>query len=206
MTCDLVLIGVGGQGVLTIGDLLLAAAVEAGVTGSLAPMKGMAQRGGYVQAELRLGSELHGPRVPEHGADLVVAVERSEALNGLRYARAGGAFLLYDSVWEPAGALLGSTPYPSREDVRAAIESTGASLTLLRPSDRPSLEGRPIPANIYVLGAIAAVEAIERLVPLPTIERKVAGRWPRAEIANLTALRAGFEANRREISSWEPGS
>ena len=96
--CDIVLVGVGGQGILTIGELLLHAALDAGIPASFAPTKGMAQRGGFVKAELRLGADGVGPRVRDGGADLVVALERSEALRGVRFVKSGGSFVLYDDV------------------------------------------------------------------------------------------------------------
>ncbi|MCX6100411.1 MAG: 2-oxoacid:acceptor oxidoreductase family protein [Candidatus Bipolaricaulota bacterium] len=67
-TCDIVLVGVGGQGILTIGEILLHAALESDVAASFAPTKGMAQRGGFVKAELRLGRDDH-PLRRRLGAD-----------------------------------------------------------------------------------------------------------------------------------------
>ena len=73
-TCDILLVGVGGQGVLTIGDLLVRAAFATDVPASFCPTKGMAQRGGFVKVEVRLGAEGVGPRIGEHCADIVLAM------------------------------------------------------------------------------------------------------------------------------------
>ena len=84
MSFDIVLIGVGGQGVLAIGELLFHAAFESDVPASLTPTKGMAQRGGFVKLELRLGREGAGPRIGEGSAALVVGMERSALHRKLR--------------------------------------------------------------------------------------------------------------------------
>ena len=85
MKYDIYLVGVGGQGVLTIVDLLSEAALLKGLAVSFYPSKGMAQRGGFVRAQIRLGQEVAGPQIPEKGADLAIAMELSEALKAVRY-------------------------------------------------------------------------------------------------------------------------
>jgi indolepyruvate ferredoxin oxidoreductase beta subunit len=199
MSCDLVLIGVGGQGILTIGEILLEAALAAGVPASFLPTKGMAQRGGFVVAELRLGAEGRGPRVGDRGAELVVAMERSEALKGIRYARPGGEFLLYDHVWEPTGVLLGHDSYPSRDDVVAQIAASGAGLRLLRPDRLPVRGDRPVSANIYVLGAAMARPALASLLSVDGIEQAISARWPKVSESNLFAFRSGLALGRPSL-------
>ena len=71
------------------------------------PTKGMAQRGGSVKVQVRLGRAVVGPDIPEHHADLAIAMERSEALKAIRYIKPGADFLLYGHVWEPTKVMLG---------------------------------------------------------------------------------------------------
>lgn len=200
-TCDLVLVGVGGQGVLTIGDLLVRAAFAADLPASFCPTKGMAQRGGFVKAELRLGTAGVGPRISERAADIAVAMERSEALKAVAYIKPGGDFLLYDYVWEPTGVQLAIDEYPSLDDVSEAIEGTGARLTVLRPADLPVIDGKPAAANIVLLGAILAVPRMAELLDEATVESVIAERWPKALESNGCAFRAGLEIARRHISA-----
>ncbi len=194
IACDIVLIGVGGQGILTIGELLLDAAVARGVPASFSPTKGMAQRGGFVKAELRLGVDGVGPRIRSGGADAVVAMERSESLKGLPFARAGGVFILYDAVWEPTGVMLGVDAYPARERVADAIAASGAHLVLLDPAARPSIGGKPASANVFTLGALVGATALGELVGVESVEKAVQTRWPKAATVNLAAFRAGLAA------------
>ena len=159
-TCAIVLIGVGGQGVVTLGDLIARAALAADVPVSYVPTKGMAQRGGFVKVEIRLGHGQVGPRVPEAGADVVVGMERSEALKGVCFVRPTGRFILYDHVWEPTGVMLGEDDYPLLEAVTEEIKESGGNLLVLDPAQRPSFDDKPVAPNIYVLGALFDQPAI----------------------------------------------
>ena len=96
---DIYFVGVGGQGVLTIGEIITEAAFRQGIPVNFYPTKGMAQRGGFVKAQLRLGRKLAGPAIPERGADLVIATEISEALKAVRYIKPCGDFVLYTRTY-----------------------------------------------------------------------------------------------------------
>jgi len=189
---DVVLVGVGGQGILTIAELLLACAFEIGLPATYIPTKGMAQRGGFVKAEVRLGREGGGPRIAEGQADLVVAMERSEGLKGLAFLREGGTFLLYDHVWSPTGVLLGADAYPTREQALAAIGTVTSEVVLLDPKDvHGGDEARP---NIRILGAMVGRTPLGEVLSPESVEAVIEARWPRAADANLAAFRAGSEA------------
>jgi indolepyruvate ferredoxin oxidoreductase beta subunit len=194
--CDIVLIGVGGQGILTIGELLLDAAAACGVPVTFSPTKGMAQRGGFVKAELRLGADGVGPRIGDGGADAVVAMERSESLKGLQFVRSGGVFVLYDAVWEPTGVMLGADLYPTRERVLEAIAATGARAVFLDPAARPAIGGKPASPNVFTLGALVATTALSDLIGADAVESAIAARWPRAAEANVAAFRSGLGVGR----------
>ena len=96
---DVYIVGLGGQGVLTIGDLLSRAAMNKGMDVNFYPSKGMSQRGGFVQGQLRFGRPECGPSLTPGNADLVVSMERSESLKGVRFAKKGGDFLLHNRLY-----------------------------------------------------------------------------------------------------------
>ena len=102
------LIGVGGQGIGMLSEILIRAADHAGHRVKAVDTHGLAQRGGTVISHLRLGDGIHAPIIPDGEAHLVVALERNEALRGLdTAARDGGALVYYDTVWQPLGVRLG---------------------------------------------------------------------------------------------------
>jgi indolepyruvate ferredoxin oxidoreductase beta subunit len=92
MNYDIYLVGVGGQGVLTIAELITEAAYLQGLPVNYYPTEGMAQRGGFVKAQVRLGRGFVGPNIPEKGADLAISMELSESLKAVRFIKPGGRF------------------------------------------------------------------------------------------------------------------
>ena len=202
MTCDILLLGVGGQGVVTLGDLLARAALAADVPMSFVPTKGMAQRGGFVKAEVRLGHRTAGPRIATGGADLVLSMERSEALKGLPFVSRSGRTVLYDHVWEPTGVQLGDDAYPSRDDVVARVADRCDEIVLLNPAERPEFGGAPVVANIYALGALAGADRLRKLIDSRVLEQTVVDRWPKAAEANLAAFQAGFIHGNKPIGRF----
>ncbi len=194
MKYDVYLVGVGGQGVLTIGELIEEAALAAGIPASFYPTKGMAQRGGFVKAQLRLGTDPVGPQIPERGADLVIAMEQSEALKAVPFIRPGGEVLLFRQVWQPTAVMLGKAPYPSLEAVTGRIEAAGATVLLLDPARVPTHEGVLLPQNVYVLGAAVGRTRLGRLLEAEAVAKLIEGRWRRGAEQNRLAFQAGLEA------------
>lgn len=192
---DIFLVGVGGQGIVTVGDLIAETAMEAGLAVNVYPTKGMAQRGGSVRVQVRLGRPVVGPEIPERRADLVIAMERSEALKAVRYVRSGGDFLLYGHVWEPTKVMLGRAHYPALEQVRDQVQQAGGVLHYLGPESVPQRNGEPLPANVYVLGAAMGCTGLGRILDADAVAKVIASRWERYATANKAAFRAGLEAD-----------
>jgi indolepyruvate ferredoxin oxidoreductase beta subunit len=194
MNYDILLVGVGGQGVLTVGEILAEAACQKGTAINFYPTKGMAQRGGFVKAQVRLGREVVGPNIPEKGADLVIATEVSEALKAVRFVKPGGDFVLFGHVWAPTAVMLGKADYPSLDQVLAEVQKAGAKLHYLDPEEMPLYESTPVAANIYVLGAAIGGTGLEDVLEPSEVARIVQNRWKKAAERNLFAFRAGLEA------------
>jgi indolepyruvate ferredoxin oxidoreductase beta subunit len=189
---DIYLVGVGGQGVLTIGEVIAAAAFQGGRAVNFYPTKGMAQRGGFVKAQLRIGRESMGPSIPERGADLVISTEVSETLKAIRFIKPGGEVVLFAHVWKPAAVMVGKAPYPALEAVAEQVEVAQASLTVIGPETLPSFEGAPVPDNIYTLGVAVANTRLGEVLDVADVEAFVHGRWKKGVERNSFALSAGL--------------
>lgn len=101
-TQSIFLTGVGGQGIGLISEILLRAADHAGLRVKSVDTHGLAQRGGIVVSQLRIGKTVHTPLIPEGEADMVIALERHEAMRGMNRAlRDEGTLVYYDTVWQP---------------------------------------------------------------------------------------------------------
>jgi indolepyruvate ferredoxin oxidoreductase beta subunit len=110
---NIVLVGVGGQGVLTASEALARAALHGGFDVKKSEVHGMAQRGGSVLSQVRFGVRVHSPVVPAGSAGFLVAFEMLEGLRSAGALRAGGVLLLNRLEIPPMSAAASSLPgYP----------------------------------------------------------------------------------------------
>ncbi len=191
---DIYLVGVGGQGVLTIGELVAQTAHREGTPVNFYPTKGMAQRGGFVKAQLRLGRDPVGASVPEKGADLVIAMEVSESLKAVRFVKPGGDFVLFGHVWSPTAVMLGKGDYPTLDQVREQVQEAGGKMHYLAPESLPLYEGVPVAPNVFVLGAAVGHTGLGNALDSAAVARVVETRWKRGVERNLFAFRSGMDA------------
>ena len=99
---NIYLAGVGGQGIGLLSEILLRAADHAGHPVIGVDTHGLAQRGGIVISQIKFGENIHSPLVREKEADLVVALERHEALRAaIGFLKDGGTLIYYNAVWQP---------------------------------------------------------------------------------------------------------
>ena len=128
-TFNIYLTGVGGQGIGLLSELMLRAADRAGQPVKAVDTHGLAQRGGIVVSMIRIGPTVFTPLIRPHQADLVIALERHEALRAVaRYGRPGGTLIYYDTVWQPLDVRLGKMAEASAADIRDCCRQAGISL------------------------------------------------------------------------------
>ena len=149
MKKDIILAGVGGQGILTIATIIGDAAAVAGINLKQAEVHGMSQRGGDVQSNLRLSTEtIYSDLVREGTADLIISMEPMEALRYLPYLNKEG--------W----VVTSSQPLkniPNYPDEEAIIEELQAlpHMAALAIEDIAKQNNMPKSANIVLLGMAA---------------------------------------------------
>jgi indolepyruvate ferredoxin oxidoreductase beta subunit len=188
MKCDIILAGVGGQGILSIAATIGLAAVEQNLFLKQAEVHGMSQRGGDVQSHLRLSDrEIYSDLIPHGGADLIISVEPMEALRYLPWI-SGSGWLVTNSV-----PYVNIPDYPAVEDVLAELGR--AANTIVIDADAIARDlGSARSGNMVILGAASSFisvpfEALENAV------RKMFGRKGEDIVeVNLKALRAGRDA------------
>lgn len=193
MKYDIYMVGLGGQGVLTIGEILAESAIRCQIPISFFPAKGMAQRGGVIRTQMRFGREVVGPNIPINGADLVISMEVSEALKAIRFSGRGADFLLYGSVWRPVNEVKGNRLYPSIEQVVQHLQKTGSRVYYINPEKLPHFDNFSVPGNIYVLGVALENTQLGNILDPKVVSGVISDKWGEKSDRNLFALQSGLK-------------
>ena len=155
---NIVLTGVGGQGVITAANILGKAAVRAKTNVYVSEVHGMAQRGGAVNCTVRLGN-VSGPLVAAATADVIVSLEPVEALRNIMYANKKTKIITDINPVVPFTVSVGGEKYPNLDDVYKEIQSR-AILFKIDALKIAKDSGAAITKNIVMLGALAAADVL----------------------------------------------
>ncbi len=192
MKRDIILAGVGGQGILSIATVIGSAALEQGLSLKQAEVHGMSQRGGDVQSHLRLSdSVIHSDLIPLGGADIIISMEPMEALRYLPFLSKDG-WIITNTV-----PLKNIPNYPDIKEIEdalakvknvVAIDAEAAARAVMSPRS----------ANMVLLGASAAVLEILEPDKLRDGIRRIFARKGDAIVeANIKAFDAGFGLSKK---------
>ena len=190
MKCDIVIAGVGGQGVLSISAIIASALLRQGWQAKQSEVHGMSQRGGAVEAHLRLSDEpIYSDLIAQANADLIVAMEPVESLR-------------YVSFLSPEGTLLASADpflnipnYPDLEEILGAIRSI-PNARIVEAEKLAREAGSAKAANMVMVGATSWRLPVEP-EPLETeIEAAFRAKGSRIVEINIEAFRLGREATK----------
>jgi indolepyruvate ferredoxin oxidoreductase, beta subunit len=115
---NIYMIGVGGQGIGMLSEVLLRALSKAGMEVRGVDTHGLAQRGGVVVSQIRTGKGEFSPLIAPGEADIVLALERHEALRAVTgFLKDGGALAYYDTEWQPFETRNGSGSHVGRDSI-----------------------------------------------------------------------------------------
>jgi len=119
-TFNIYLTGVGGQGIGLLSEVLMRAADHAGLPVQAVDTHGLAQRGGIVVSNIRIGDHVYSPLIGTGDADMVVALERHEALRSAnRFLKDAGTLVYYNTSWQPIEVRLNQAPPVTQEMIAA---------------------------------------------------------------------------------------
>lgn len=187
MKVDIVLSGVGGQGILSIAAVIGEAALKEGLYMKQSEVHGMSQRGGDVQSNLRLSDRpVSSDLIPKGHADLIISLEPMESLRYLPYLKKDG-WLVTNS--QP---FINIPNYPAIEKVNAELDKLPRKVVLDVEAIAKDL-GSVRAANIVMLGAATPFLGIEYDKIEDGIRRIFGRKGDEVVDMNLKALKAGYD-------------
>lgn len=190
MKRDIILAGVGGQGILSIATVIGDAALNEGLYLKQAEVHGMSQRGGDVQSNLRISSEpIYSDLIPKGGADIIISLEPMEALRYLRYLKEDGWIV---SSSKP---FVNIPNYPDIEEVLAHVKAVEHHV-LVDVEELAKQAGAPVQAaNMVLLGAAIPMLGIDHDKMIEGVKRIFARKGEAVVVTNIAAIEIGYHAS-----------
>ncbi len=148
---NILISGVGGQGVLLTSKIIAEAALLAGLDVKQSEVHGMAQRGGSVLSQVRFGEQVFSPIVAEGEADLLIGFEPLETARYLHFLKGGGAVIYNTRTIGTIGVSIGAEQYPS--DVNDLIRAGASSVIPFDGTQLAVEAGDKRSLNLVLLGA-----------------------------------------------------
>ena len=185
MKSNIIIAGVGGQGILTIAAVLDLAALDQDLHVKQSEVHGMSQRGGAVQSHVRISdTEIYSDLIPHEKADLILSVEPMELLRYIPFLKSTG-WLITDSK-----AFINISNYPDKHELYKIIKSHKNNI-IINATEMAKKLGNSKIANIVLLGAASS------LIPLPeesiitAIKKLFENKSERIINLNMEAFQAG---------------
>ncbi|MGD9142657.1 MAG: indolepyruvate oxidoreductase subunit beta [Dehalococcoidia bacterium] len=195
---DILITGVGGQGVVLASDIIGEAALSAGYDVKKTDTLGMAQRGGSVVSNVRIAPKVWSPMIKEGEVDLILAFEKLESARWSHFLRPGGVAIINNYEQPPLSVSLGQEEYPEDADITAALRRRTDEIYMVDGTDRVKELGNVRTLNIFMLGCLSIFAPLEAEVWKESISRRIPER---IRDINLTA----FEKGREEIQNVRVG-
>ena len=184
-TYQMMVCGVGGQGILTITDIIVMAAQDKGLRVLGSEVHGMAQKGGSVVTNLKIGKELHSPVTPIGSCKVLVGLEQNETLRYLKFLEPGGTVITSKTVLFPISWKKDKKAAQlAREKIEENLSKFKAEVVMVDAEKLAIDAGLALTQNIVLLGALSQVkgfpltvdelkEALKRRVPSKYLEQNI---------------------------------
>ncbi len=185
MQINIILAGVGGQGILTIAAVIDHAALQSGLIVRQAEVHGMSQRGGAVQSHLRIADqEIYSDLIAEGTANLILSVEPLEALRYLPFLASEGRIVTSTDLF------INMEGYPAMEHIHAELHRTNRPV-LVSAADLARKAGNLRTSNMVMLGAASPFTGLASQELEASIEKLFAAKGDEIVAMNIRAFRTG---------------
>jgi indolepyruvate ferredoxin oxidoreductase beta subunit len=191
-TTNILVVGIGGQGVMTATEILAEAAIALGHDVKKTEVAGMAQRGGVVSSHLRFGPKVLSPQIALGQADILLGFEAAEGMRWQHMLRPGGIALMNTGRFVPPIVELGLYDYPG--DPIAEMKAAGVRTIAFDATEIAQRLGEIRLGNTVMLGAIADHLPFSADVLLNAIMQRFARKSEKVQALNREAFAAGRAA------------
>jgi indolepyruvate ferredoxin oxidoreductase beta subunit len=186
---NILVAGVGGQGVILASDLMADTFLAAGYDVKKSEVHGMAQRGGAVSSHVRYGKKVYAPIIKMGEADYLFMTEKMETLRWLNYSNPDTDIVMDDITINPPAVNLGEMEYP--QDIEETLRTNFKKVHIIPASAMADDLGNARAANVVLLGAFSMLLDIDEEIWL----RCLLGRLPeKLHDLNKKAFSAGRQA------------
>ncbi len=183
---NILLSGVGGQGIIFASDIMAEVFLESGFDVKKSEVHGMAQRGGSVTSHVRFGRKVYSPIIKQGEVDILFSFEELEGLRWLNYVKPDGVIVLNNHKINPPAVNLGQMEYP--RDIPGIFRKQFDKFYLIDGTKLALEAGNIRAANVVLLGAISNLFEIEEALWMEAILRHLP---PRLHEVNREAFASG---------------
>jgi len=187
MESNIYISGVGGQGAIRLGQIIADYALQKGKKIKFFKEVGMAQRGGAVHCEIRIGN-VFGSRIPPYSSDATVVMELSEGLKALEFIKPGGTVILNNNKVYPIDLMTKPEKYPEFQEIEELFKKTKAKIIWINAKKIAIDLGLSVAENVVLLGALSYILSFDKRVLLKILKKNI----PREIEKNLYAFQEGY--------------
>ncbi|MFW9940278.1 MAG: indolepyruvate oxidoreductase subunit beta [Candidatus Thorarchaeota archaeon] len=193
---NLLIVGMGGQGVIRAVQILAWAALLNNYKVRTAETHGMAQRGGSVSSFLRFGYEVEGPLIPSGNSQVIIALEASEAIRNFRYANSKTIFLINNKIIVPPSVHLMNIDYPELNSIKNFLQQISSNVFIINGHEEAIKAGDIRSLNVYMLGVLVGSERLP--IKQEILENSIRRFIPtKAQMVNRVAFQNGIEKGKK---------
>lgn len=183
---NVLIVGVGGQGIILVSDILAKVAANNGFDVKKNEIHGMAQRGGSVSSHVRFGPKVNSPIIKQGEADILISFEEMETVRYFPLLSKDGKVIINDLRILPPAVFTGQQEYPS--GIIDAVKKTIPSTVVIKGSEKAEEIGNPKVLNILFLGALSNYLDMPESVYIDTLKSSLK---PKLVDINLKAFEEG---------------
>ena len=187
---NLIISGVGGQGIILASDILAEVALAAGYDTKKTDTLGMAQRGGSVVSHIRAGAKVYSPLIKKGQADIMLSFEKLEAMRWAQFLNEKSTVIVNNYRIPPSTVNLGKASYPEDEEIFGVLKGKTSRIIAVNGTEHAINLGDIRVLNIFLLGCASVFLPFEVQVWMDVIQQRLPAK---IVPINISAFNKGRE-------------